>query len=95
MSLSISSILLSAPACPADHEDGTPAVVCALPLLVEVPSRLGGGPPTLVLDGRVDARQERGFGPSAVDLLRRALRRGPRGSESVKVTVPPVLRRCA
>lgn len=79
MSLSISSILLSAPACPADHEDGTPAVVCALPLLVEVPSRLGSGPQTLVLDGRVEARQERGFGPGAVDLLRRVLRAGAKG----------------
>jgi len=45
-------------------------------LQVEVPSRLGGGAPTLVLDGRTGQRPERCFGPGAVDLLRRALRPG-------------------
>ncbi len=55
-----------------------------------MPRRLGGGAPTLVLEGRAGQRPERGFGAGAVDLLRRAFGLGAercRIGDLVPVTV--------
>ena len=51
-------------------------------LQVEVPSRLGGGPPTLVLDSWAGQGSQCCFGPGAFDLLRCAL---GLGAERVRV----------